>query len=228
VKGQSLPNQEPSFLSWKLVTLDAACERLRARSADRRSPGERDVIAVTGHSGSGKTALARRLARTLGEAATVPIDNVASELTAFKRHRFLIEQVLEPFRQGHRVSWRFGPTVQRIPERCRWLILDGVGAAHDELHPYLSARVWIACDAAKARAREIALEGHSADAIAIIDERTAAERAFFSTSTPWEGADLIVCGTPEAPVPDNHVLVASDPPSSPFRKRCTALWRRQG
>ena len=171
---------------------------------------------LLGRSGSGKTTLAERLADALPGAAVVHTDDVAWHHSFFDWQGPLIEHVLEPFRARDAVRWRPVPWIERgrpgaivVPDGCSPLIVEGAGASRDELAPYLDARVWVASDPSIARAREIDRDGDAPETLAFIEEWAESERAFFAAREPWTLADLIVCGTPEAAVPDGQLLVGT-------------------
>ena len=208
------PDDEPSFGPWHAVSRDAALARLPTSDAPAPEVGPR-IVAVDGRSAAGKTTLAAALADALPDARVVHTDDVAWHHSFFDWQRPLIDHVLAPLRAGRPVSWRPDPWVERdragsieVPAGCRWLILEGVGASRRELDPYLDARVWVWSDPAAARARELARHGDSPEGLAFVEEWMVAERAFVAARRPWERCDLVVCGTPDAPVPAGDVLVA--------------------
>ena len=202
---------EPDFAPWRAVPVREALERLGVPD-DGPSRTTPFVIAVDGRSGAGKTTLAALLAGALQGAVVVHTDDVAWHHSFFDWQDPMIEHVLGPARAGRAVAWRPDPWVERgrdgvveVPAGCRHLIVEGAGASRDEHAPYLDARVWVASDPGVARAREIERDGDAPETLAFIEEWAAAERAFFAARRPWQRADLVVAGTPDALAPGADV-----------------------
>ncbi|MCX5197961.1 hypothetical protein OOK31_29405 [Streptomyces sp. NBC_00249] len=107
------------------------------------------VIGVDGHAGSGKSTFAGRLARALGDAPVLHLDDVASHEELFGWWGRLRAQVLEPLAAGRAAHWapydwverRFGP--ERVLEPAPVLLVEGVGAGRRSLRPHLAHLLWM-------------------------------------------------------------------------------------
>ncbi|MDJ0960639.1 MAG: hypothetical protein QNJ88_08275 [Acidimicrobiia bacterium] len=206
---------EPDFGPWRAMPIeDLTLDLVEVASPLRRSVG---VIAVDGHSASGKTTLATALAANLLGCAIVHTDDVAWHHSFFDWASLLIDHVLEPAGRGVAVAYRPDAWKDRgrdgaihVESSTEWLIIEGVGAARRELAPYLDAAVWVTSDPIVARTRGIARDGGDAAAQAFWDEWMAEEVPFQAEHQPWERAAFVVNGT-SRPQLDGHVLVTEPP-----------------
>ena len=202
---------EPGFGPWRLMPVeDLALELVEFASPVERAVG---IVAVDGHSASGKTTLAAALAGTLPNSTIVHTDDVAWHHSFFDWTPLLIDHVLEPAGRGVAVAYRPDAWKDRgrdgaihVEPSTEWLIIEGVGAARRELAPYLDAAVWVTSDPIVARTRGISRDGGDAAAQAFWDEWMAEEVPFQAEHQPWERAAFVVNGTTQ-PLLDGHVLV---------------------
>jgi|SRR3954451_16688829 uridine kinase len=156
------------------------------------------VIAIDGHSGSGKTSLARGLA-ALGGGAVVHTDDLAWHHSLFDWADLLIDHVLLPLRDGAMpITYRPGAWVRRnrsgaihIPAGTMVVLVEGVGAARREVRPFLDAVVWVHARPDVARRRVIS---KGADTEQFIDAWMHEENAFLNDHRPWEAAHVVVSG----------------------------------
>lgn len=183
-------------------------ESLAAEIGERARGRGGFVVTVDGRSGGGKTTFAKGLARALG-APLVHTDDVAWHHSFFDWWPLMIEHILVPFKQGKAVDWtpeawiakgRGGSiTVPVSP----MLIVEGVSASRRELLEHISFKVWIETDAAVAERRGLERDGPEGRDFWFVWQ--AAEDLFHAADKPWERADLIVDGAPEAPLkPDTE------------------------
>lgn len=111
------------------------------------------LVAVDGRAGSGKSTFARSLSRALGGVAVLPLDDFLAwdDLTEFWP-RFEVE-VLLPLFEGRKAryqarDWEHDPygrglgAWKELPS-SPLVILEGVGAARQELRSRLAYAVWI-------------------------------------------------------------------------------------
>lgn len=107
------------------------------------------LVAVDGHAGSGKSTLAGRLARELGGAPVLHLDDLADHDTLFGWSGRVLDQVVAPFSRGgparHRVyDWerrRFGEARTLPPAPV--VLVEGVGAGRRALRPHLAHLLWM-------------------------------------------------------------------------------------
>jgi hypothetical protein len=194
---------EPTIDSWQPVRF----ARLVSELTERLGPGRR-VLAVDGRSAGGKTTLARRLARTIPDAALLSTDDVAWYESMFGWSDLLVEGVLRPFREGSAVSFR-PPAWDRkgrdgaieVADDARVLIIEGVGASRAELTPWIDLAGWVQSDFVDAERRGIArdvasgVNGDVEETVAFWHEWQAEEQPFLLRDRPWDRADLIVAGS---------------------------------
>lgn len=123
------------------------------------------LIGVDGHAGSGKSTFARRLARALGGAPVLHLDDLASHEAPFDWTGRLSTQVLEPFARGAAASYtpydwaerRFGAS--RSLEAARYVLVEGVGAGRRALRPWLAYLWWMDLARERSWARGRARDG---------------------------------------------------------------------
>ncbi|MEU6542496.1 hypothetical protein [Streptomyces sp. NPDC046859] len=154
------------------------------------------LIAVDGHAGSGKSTFAPELARSLGDAPVLHLDDIASHDELFDWTARLTAQVIEPFARGGAAlytpyDWRarrFGPSVALPPEPV--VVLEGVGAGRRALRPYLARLLWMELPAEESWARGRARDGE--EQREFWDGWVTAERAHFAADPSRPFADLLV------------------------------------
>jgi hypothetical protein len=99
-----------------------------------------------------------------------------------------------------------------VPPRAD-LVIEGVGAARQELASSAQLVVWVRSDPVEARRRgierDIFLGRTRREAEEFWDQWMSAERPFLEAEQPWNRADLVVDGTAERS--NGHVLVADGP-----------------
>ncbi|MEV0848742.1 hypothetical protein AB0J21_23195 [Streptomyces sp. NPDC049954] len=123
------------------------------------------LIGVDGHAGSGKSTFARRLARALGGAPVLHLDDLASHEAPFDWTKRLDTQVLEPFAHGAAASYtpydwverRFG--APRSLAAARHVLVEGVGAGRRALRPRLAYLWWMDLARERSWARGRARDG---------------------------------------------------------------------
>ncbi|MEV4616746.1 hypothetical protein AB0K43_29760 [Kitasatospora sp. NPDC049258] len=156
------------------------------------------LIAVDGHAGSGKTTFAGRLARALGGAPVVHLDDLATHEEPFGWVGRLRRQVLEPLAAGRTAEYRVYDwtlrrfeAVRRVPP-APVVLLEGVGAGRRAVRPALARLIWMDLDAAAARARGELRDGPELAGFWAGWAR--AEHAHFAADPSRPAADLLVDG----------------------------------
>ncbi|PAZ17286.1 hypothetical protein CLM62_03260 [Streptomyces sp. SA15] len=107
------------------------------------------LVGVDGHAGSGKSTFAGQLARALGGAPVLRLDDIASHDELFGWTGRLLDQVIEPLRRGETAHYtpydwrarRFGPPHALPPAAV--ILLEGVGAGRRALRPHLAQLLWM-------------------------------------------------------------------------------------
>ncbi|MGX1489006.1 uridine kinase family protein [Streptomyces tendae] len=154
------------------------------------------LIAVDGHAGSGKSTFAGELARSLGGAPVLHLDDLACHDELFGWTDRLIAQVIEPLARGRTAHYapydwrarRFGVPVALPPEPV--VVVEGVGAGRRALRPYLARLLWMELPAEESWARGRARDGQ--EQREFWDGWVAAERAHFAADPSRPFADLLV------------------------------------
>ncbi|MDH6131320.1 hypothetical protein P3T37_000689 [Kitasatospora sp. MAA4] len=156
------------------------------------------LVAVDGHAGSGKTTFADRLARALGGAPVVHLDDLATHEELFEWTGRLRAQVLEPLARGERASHQVYDWVSRRFAGAREVapapvvLVEGVGAGRRAVRPLLAALIWMELPAEAARARGELRDGP--ELAAFWERWSAAEAAHFAQDPSRPYAQLLVDG----------------------------------
>ncbi|MEU9100065.1 hypothetical protein [Streptomyces sp. NPDC048361] len=167
----------------------------------RPSCGPVRLVAVDGHAGSGKSTFAGRLARTLGGAPVLHLDDLATHEEFFGWTDRLLRQVTEPFARGE--AARYEPydwhlrrfTEARTMEPAPVVLVEGVGAGRRALRPALSLLVWMELDPEASWARGRHRDG--SELSAFWDAWTEAEVRHFAQDPSRPFADTVVRQVPE-------------------------------
>ncbi|NGO66973.1 uridine kinase family protein [Streptomyces boncukensis] len=128
-----------------LLSLEALAARL---STLPPSCGPVRLVGVDGYAGSGKSALAARLAAELGGAPVLHLDDLASHPALFGWTGRLDRQVLEPLRRGETAryevyDWNRGAyTSEALLPAAPVVLVEGVGAGRRALRPSLACLLW--------------------------------------------------------------------------------------
>ncbi|MEV6843057.1 hypothetical protein [Actinoplanes sp. NPDC051411] len=192
---------EPAAGPWRVERIE---EFARALAAAGAPAGRPRLIAVDGRGGSGKTALAGRLAQAMPPAAVVHSDDVAWGHSRFGWDDLMIGGVLEPLRAGKPVHYR--PPGWDRDIRAGYLdvpvvetvIVEGVGVGRRSLAGLVDVVVWVQSDFGEARRRglrrDMAELGRGPDeALRLWEEWEAEEVPFLLGDQPWQRARFVVC-----------------------------------
>ncbi|MEU6842998.1 hypothetical protein ABZ930_14135 [Streptomyces sp. NPDC046716] len=107
------------------------------------------LVGVDGHAGSGKSTFAGRLARALGDAPVLHLDDLASHDALFDWTGRLRTQVLEPLSRGRAARYgtydwntrRFDGA--RVLPPAEVVLIEGVGAGRRAVRPFLTELLWM-------------------------------------------------------------------------------------
>ncbi|MCM1974509.1 hypothetical protein [Streptomyces sp. G1] len=184
------------------------------------------LVGVDGHAGSGKSTFAARLARALGGAPVLRLDDIASHDELFEWTDRLLTQVITPFSRGESAhyapyDWHaraFGPPVPLPPSPV--VLVEGVGAGRRALRPFLALLLWMDLPREQSWARGRARDGE--EQREFWDTWVRAERKHFADDPSEPFADWLVrqCGEgyevrsgPAGTGETDHFLTLSDGPS---------------
>jgi uridine kinase len=193
----------------------ASIEELTALIVSRADGGPWPmIIAVDGHSSSGKTTLAGRLATALPAAAVLHTDDLAWHQGVFAWDELLLTDVLPVVRSGSPLDYRPPQWVARsrpgsitLPGNLEFLLIEGVGASQPSLRSAYAMIIWVETDEptrlARDQTRLTAGEMTPDDYASWMAE----ENAYTVSHRPWEHADLLI----SAPTLLSESNAASDP-----------------
>ncbi|MEU0498812.1 hypothetical protein [Mycobacterium sp. NPDC006124] len=209
---------EPRVTQWTETTYSEVLRILCATA--RQSPIA--LVGVDGRSGSGKSTFAANLAATAPGIAVVHTDDIAWHHSFFDWQELLVDGILSPARRhGPPVSYRPPAWELRGREGCievppdtSVLVVEGVGACRERLHPWFDATVWVQSDPDLAYRRVVA---RGEDPVEFVDDWTAQEKPFLAHDRSWARAALVVSGQ-SAWLADGRVLTAEPARSSSERR----------
>jgi hypothetical protein len=159
------------------------------------------LLAIDGRSSSGKSTLARRLARSIPGSAIVHTDDIAWWHSRLGWDDLLVAHVIEPLRRGEGVDYRppawearGRPGSIRVPADAALVLIEGVGSGRASLAERVDAVIWVHSDPAVTEQRnrrriaagEIDAEGY--------DAWMSEELPFQAAERTWDRADVIVSG----------------------------------
>lgn len=190
---------EPEFGLFRKVRLTEFVDLLK-----RSLPAAPSLILIDGRSGAGKSTLAAVAAQSR-DAVVVATDDIAWHLDPTDWALEMVEGVVRPWQDGKAVRYtppgwvRHGrPGQIEVPAGVD-LVIEGVGAARQELAPLAQLIIWVRSDPVRARRRGIGRDVHLGrtrpEAEQFWDEWMAAEQPFFEAEQPWQAADLVIDGT---------------------------------
>lgn len=145
------------------------------------------MVGIDGRSGSGKTALAQRVAAMLPGAGVLALEDCYRGWQGLREGlEHAAVAVLEPLREGrpgryHRWDWNLGALAEQVTVPvARVLLVEGCGAAAARLAPLLDATVWLRAPEPVRRRRAMARDdgewGHLWEVWAAQEESLLAER----------------------------------------------------
>jgi hypothetical protein len=185
------------ILEWNVASLGDLADRMVGLAGSR----EPAVIGIDGHSSSGKTTLATRLAGRLPDSAVLHTDDLAWHHGVLSWDRLLIDDVLPVVRAGAALyyrppAWkaRARPGAIQLPASLQWLIVEGVGASQPSLRTELDIAIWVETEEPTRLARDAPRLAAGEISAASYRGWMAEENAYVTTHQPWEHAQLILNG----------------------------------
>jgi hypothetical protein len=203
------------ILSWGLIPLN----QLALGIVELRGDAPPTLIGVDGHSSSGKTSLAGRIAAALPESDVLHTDDLAWHQGVFAWDVLLLEQVLPVARSAEPLHYR--PPAWRARGRpgeitltggLQYLVIEGVGASQASVRDELDVAIWVETDEPTRLGRDTVRV--AAGEIDFEDYLSwmADENAYAVAQRPWQRADLLVYGGDSiSHNPKTEVVVAQVP-----------------
>jgi hypothetical protein len=113
------------------------------------------LLAIDGRSSSGKSTLARRVARSIPGSAIVHTDDIAWWHSRLGWDDLLVAHVIEPLRRGEGVDYRppawearGRPGSVKVPADAALVLIEGVGSGRASLAERVDAVIWVHSDPA--------------------------------------------------------------------------------
>ena len=179
------------------MNLDAFADRIRALAGEAQPA----LVALNGHSSSGKTTLAGLLVARLPRAAVLHTDDLAWNQGVFTWDRLLLSDVLPVVRAGRPLNYRPPAWQERqrpgsiqLPGDLDYLVVEGVGASQASVASALHVVVWVETDEPTRLARDLVRVSAGEMSSGGYTDWMAEENAYTTAQRPWERADLVVHG----------------------------------
>jgi len=200
------------IFAWQALGLDDLARRV----ADRCEPERPAVVAIDGHSSSGKSTLAGRLATELPAAAALHTDDLAWHQGVFDWDGLLRNHVLPVVQAGAALDYRPPQWRARsrtgsitLPGSLAYLVVEGVGAGQSSIRDLFDLVLWVETDEPTRLARDLSRVTDGEISAEDYAAWMAEENAYSIRERPWEHADIIVYGGDSIPHnPDREAVIA--------------------
>ena len=197
-------------LAWQVVVLD----QLARLIIQRCGPARPAIVAVNGHSSSGKSTLAGLLAAALPSAAVLHTDDLAWHHGVFAWDELLRDSVLPVVRAGEALDYRppqwqtrSRPGSITLPPSLAYLLVEGVGASQSSIRNLFDVVIWVETDEPTRLARDLLRLAAGEMSPADYASWMAEENAYTTRERPWERADLLVYGGDSVPYDSRTEIV---------------------
>jgi len=192
--------------AWKVVRFAEFLADVRAAAGRCDRADALRVLAIDGHSASGKTTLAARLGAAIPDSAVLHTDDVAWHHSVFDWDELLVEGVLGPLRRGAAVEYRPPAWEQRgrpgaivVPAGTTLLLVEGVGSSRASLSGQLDLSIWMETAEPIRVARDDVRLARGDVSPADYASWMAQENAHVAVDRPWDRARWVVSGSPQLP-----------------------------
>jgi uridine kinase len=188
-----------------------------AQVVDRCGSARPAVVALNGHSSSGKTTLSARLSAALPGSDVLHTDDLAWHHGVFAWDTLLLADVLPVVRSGEPLDYRPPQWIARqrsgsvrLPGDLQYLVVEGVGASQRSVRDAFDAVIWVETEEVTRLARDVVrVEENGEMSVADFHSWMAEENAYVVAERPWESADWVVYGgTAISHDPETDVVVA--------------------
>jgi uridine kinase len=202
------------IFTWRVIGLDDLARLV----VERCGPARPAVVAVNGHSSSGKTTLAERLASRLPAAEVLHTDDLAWHQGVFAWDHLLRDHVLPAVRAGDALDYRPPQWQARsrmdsitLPGSVAYLVVEGVGASQSSIRDLLDLVLWVETDEPTRLARDLPRLADGEISPADYASWMAEENAYTTRERPWEHVDLLVYGGDSIPHDRGTQALIADP-----------------
>jgi uridine kinase len=177
-------------------SVDHIIQAARAKSAPAGMTTK--IIAIDGPGGAGKSALAARLAKELGNAPVLHTDDFASWDNPVDWWPRLIQEALEPLSRNRPARFKRSDWENRGREEWRevqpaeFVILEGVSASREAFQQFLTYSIWVETSPELRLQRGLERDGE--EARAQWEKWMAQEDEYVKREKPHDRADMVVLG----------------------------------
>jgi uridine kinase len=164
-------------------------------------PARPAIVAINGHSASGKTSLSWRLADALPQCSVLHTDDLAWHHGVFSWDELLTNDVLPVLRDRQALHYRPPAWIGRSRDGAitldgdrDFVIIEGVGASQSSVRPELDVIIWVETPQSARESRDASRIAAGETSAASYVRWMAEENTYMAAERPWEFADLIVDG----------------------------------
>jgi uridine kinase len=164
-------------------------------------PARPAIVAINGHSASGKTSLSWRLADALPQCSVLHTDDLAWHHGVFSWDELLTNDVLPVLRDRQALYYRPPAWIDRSRDGAitldgdrDFVIIEGVGASQSSVRPELDVIIWVETPQSARESRDASRIAAGETSAASYVRWMVEENTYMAAERPWEFADLIVDG----------------------------------
>jgi uridine kinase len=164
-------------------------------------PARPAIVAINGHSASGKTSLSWRLADALPQCSVLHTDDLAWHHGVFSWDELLTNDVLPVLRDRQALHYRPPAWIGRSRDGAitldgdrDFVIIEGVGASQSSVRPELDVIIWVETPQSARKSRDASRIAAGETSAASYVRWMVEENTYMAAERPWEFADLIVDG----------------------------------
>lgn len=200
-----------------MTRLRLSYEDIAREIVTRCEPGRVNLVAIDGHSGSGKSSVANRLASLL-QAPIVAMDDFISWGDLETWWPRFEEQVLQPLARGERGRYQcrdwesdyFGSSLKewKTVDRAPIILLEGCGSSRQAIAQQLTLVIWTDAPAEVCFARSLERDGDRVQS-EWVDFRKIEEEFFYEDNTRWR-AEVFIDTDPGIPYDEDTEVVLAE------------------